>query len=344
MSQQLPPTFEQISAWLDATGPVALHLNQKLVAVEGEGGVIFPPTYADIKYNIDTLADGTKVALIDSVGSQANRIEPHFKEEPYSQIVPQITIRYGDNLSTSLLDVGHRLGDAIVRCSPPLGEEAHQAFVTFGNSGHADALAKLSPTSLVFGVWDSRDTMAKVPRVISAVIRAWDVDELTRSAQYNPAIDYKELDVFSDDQLKKEENQLANRGFLHVPSVGDHGGIYVRGTIERHVTINLVALRRLLGKDTAALQQYILGISLTAATIPCDPFLRQGCLLVPDFDHADATAWSLIQRNGSREDIMLAHDTALSYASHTAQAYGVGDHREVVFNKKLAQGDVKQKK
>jgi hypothetical protein len=33
---------------------------RKLVPVEGEGGVIFPPTYADIGYNIDTLSDGTK--------------------------------------------------------------------------------------------------------------------------------------------------------------------------------------------------------------------------------------------------------------------------------------------
>ena len=52
---------------------------QKLLPVEGEGGVIFPPTYADIGYNIDTLSDGTKVATIDSVGSQANRMEPIFK-------------------------------------------------------------------------------------------------------------------------------------------------------------------------------------------------------------------------------------------------------------------------
>jgi hypothetical protein len=42
-------------------------------------GVIFPPTYADIGYNIDTLADGTRVATIDTVGSQANRLEPIFK-------------------------------------------------------------------------------------------------------------------------------------------------------------------------------------------------------------------------------------------------------------------------
>ncbi|HTV30504.1 MAG TPA: type I-U CRISPR-associated RAMP protein Csb1/Cas7u, partial [Xanthobacteraceae bacterium] len=70
-------TAEIINDWADnKNGPVALTCKQKLLPVEGEGGVIFPPTYADIGYNIDTLSDGTKVATIDSVGSQANRIEP----------------------------------------------------------------------------------------------------------------------------------------------------------------------------------------------------------------------------------------------------------------------------
>ena len=73
-------TTETINSWADnPNGPVALHLKQKLVPVEGESGVIFPPTYADIGYNIDELSDGTKVATIDSVGSQANRMEPIFK-------------------------------------------------------------------------------------------------------------------------------------------------------------------------------------------------------------------------------------------------------------------------
>jgi hypothetical protein len=69
-----------INDWADnKDGPVALTRKQKLLPVEGEGGVIFPPTYADIGYNIDTLSDGTKVATIDSVGSQANRMEPIFR-------------------------------------------------------------------------------------------------------------------------------------------------------------------------------------------------------------------------------------------------------------------------
>lgn len=58
-------TVKLLDQWVeDQSDVVALHLKQKLVPVEGEGGVIFPPTYADIGYNIDTLSDGTKVATI----------------------------------------------------------------------------------------------------------------------------------------------------------------------------------------------------------------------------------------------------------------------------------------
>ena len=69
----------------DANGPVAFHLRQALLPVEGPGSPIFPPTYAFpdghrfLGYNIDEMSDGTKVAVIDSVGSQANRIEPVFR-------------------------------------------------------------------------------------------------------------------------------------------------------------------------------------------------------------------------------------------------------------------------
>src|SRR6202034_1250134 len=75
MTDAIAVTADLINSWADdPKGPVALICKQKLLPVEGEGSVIFPPTYADIGYNIDTLSDGTKVATIDSVGSQAHRV------------------------------------------------------------------------------------------------------------------------------------------------------------------------------------------------------------------------------------------------------------------------------
>ena len=143
----------------DRYGPVALHLRQPLMPVEGPGSVIFPPTYADVGYNIDEMSDGTKVALIDSVGSQANRMEPIFlpartdePENPRSSLVPQIDITYGNKKSVSILEAGHRLGDAVIR-STELKDRAHEAFEAFQDRGDVAPMAKLAPTSLVFGVW-----------------------------------------------------------------------------------------------------------------------------------------------------------------------------------------------
>ena len=236
-------TADAVNSWTENTdGPVALHLKQKLAPVEGEGTVIFPPTYAmgegRSPYNIDTLSDGTRVCTIDSVGSQANRMEPIFKNPPYSKLVPQIDIAYGNEKKISILDAGHRLGDAIVRTSKneafDLPGAARDAFDEFLR-GDATAIAKLAPTSLVFGVWDSRDTQAKLPRIVQSVIRAWDVSELKRSAQYNPALDYAALGVFSEEDKQKAEgraeSRLAQRGFVHVPATGAHGGIVSRGPI-----------------------------------------------------------------------------------------------------------------
>ncbi len=346
MTNRISLTHETINAWADdVQGPVALHLKQKLVPVEGEGGVIFPPTYADIGYNIDTLSDGTKVALIDSVGSQANRIEPIFKREPYSELVPQIEIKYGDQddqKSVSIFEVGHRLGDALIRSSE-LGNTAKEAFDSFLNSGDASALAKLAPTSLVFGVWDSRDTQAKLPRIVQSVIRAWDIDTLTSSAQYNPALDYAALEVFSEEDKKnaegKRESPLAQRGFVHVPATDSPGGVLTHGTIERDVTVNLVALHRLEGDNPQALRRYILGLSLVAATAPLDPFLRQGCLLVPDAEAAPQ--WRLVKRDGTRQEVEMTEGLAKSYASAVAKSFGVERDKAFSFDKNLAKEDVK---
>jgi CRISPR-associated protein Csb1 len=337
--------------------PVALHLLQRLQPVEGEGAVFFPPTFANDKqpYNIDTLSDGTRVVLVDSVGAQANRMEPMFLREPFAALVPQIDIAYGSAKNqnegvVSILEAGHRLGDAIVR-STELAAPAREAFRELLRSGDASAVAKLAPTSLVFGVWDSRDTQAKLPRIVQSVVRAWDVDDLTRSAQFNPALDYAALDVFSEEEKQKAEGQkdakspLAKRGFVHVPATGAHGGVVARGPIRRDVTLNLIALRRLKGaneEEGRKLRQYVLGLSLLAASEPVDAFLRQGCLLVPDT--GAPAEWTSVERSGERVEIAIDRDSLLEYARRSARAFGVGESRRVNFNPAMAKADLAEDK
>jgi CRISPR-associated protein Csb1 len=335
-----------------APAPVALHLRQRMLPVEGKDGVVFPPTYAagnnNSPYSISELSDGTKVVQIDSVGAQANRMEPLFKkakgdrpENPLARLVPQIEIAIGNEKTVSILDAGHRLGDAIVRASD-LADEAQRAFKLLLDAGDASKIAKLAPTSLVFGAWDSRDTQAKLPRIVQATIRAWDVDVLQRSAQYNPPVDYAALDVFTEEEKQKAEGDtktpLAQRGFVHVPSVGSHGGVRVRGDIWRDVTVNLVALRQIGGENGRELRRYVLGLALVAASEPQDGFLRQGCFLTLDPEYP--AQWHKIERTGQRTPVALEPGQIRDYAFTVAERFGVGGDRLVQFQKERAKADL----
>lgn len=347
--------LDRFDDYLNDTGPSALVIREHLMPVEGTNGVLFPPTFAPARgegfpggYNIDRFGDdkdGHNVCLIDSVGSQANRIEPMFAEEKYKNLVPQVIVTAGDK-EINILEAGHRAGDALVRCSS-LQEELQNAFKAV-LKGDATKMAKIAPTSLVFGVWDSRDTQAKLPRLLASTIRAFDVRELKRSAQYNPPLDYASLDVFSEEDKEKAEgdpkNPLAKRGFVHVPASASHGGVIADGGIRRDAALGLAALRLLTaGKDaerTLALRRYVLGLALTAFTRNPSGYLRQGCLLVLDPDKP--REFVEVFPTGKRNPVEIDHEKdALAYAAAAAEAFGVGESRTVPFDKDRAKKDVK---
>jgi CRISPR-associated protein Csb1 len=341
-------------AWLEDTGPAALVIREYLMPVEGHDGIVFPATYAAADgfrggYNIDEFPDGTNVCLIDSVGSQANRIEPLFAREGYAGLVPQIVIKAGEK-RVNLLEAGHRAGDAIVRCSG-LKDELQTAFKAV-LAGNAVPLAKIAPTSLVFGVWDSRETQAKLPRLLSSTIRAFNVRRLTRSAQYVPAVDYVSEGLLESPADQKTKDAYAERGFIHVPAAGTHGGVIATGGIRRDATLHLAALRLLTAdhekEKTLALRRYLLGLALTAFTYLPIGYLRQGCNLV--FDPDKKPEVKVVSYDGQREDAQVTHQEALAYAKAAAKEFGIDPQRkieltktpdrEVEFDKELAKNDV----
>ena len=359
MSKARVDTYDQ---WLTGAGPAALVIREHLMPVEGHDGVVFPATFAagdDFAggYNVDVFADGKSVCTIDSVGAQANRIEPLFTKDDYAALVPQIVVNAGDK-AINLLEVGHRAGDAIVRCSA-LQEELRAAFKADLN-GDAWPLARIAPTSLVFGVWDSRDTQCKRPRLIASTVRAYDVKTLTRSAQYNPATTYVEDglleepgDLRTADGKVKTKHPFAQRGFVHVPASGSHGGVIAGGGIRRDATMHLAALRLLTAKDqdkTIALRRYILGLALTAFTYSPSGFLRQGCNLV--LDPEKKRELKAVYADGRREDVVvptgtkeaLTHELCVDFAKAAADAFGVGENRQVSFDRELAKKDVSETK
>lgn len=342
--------LKKYDPWLtNEDGPAALVIREYLMPVEGHDGVVFPPTFAagdgfSGGYNIDSFSDdknGKSVCLIDSVGSQANRIEPKFAEEGYAALIPQVVVQAGDK-EINILDAGHRAGDALLRCSE-LQEELHTAFEAV-LMGDAELLAKIAPTSLVFGVWDSRDTQAKLPRLVSSVIRAFDVRRLSRSAQFVPAIEYVAEGMLEEPKDKKTKDAYAERGFIHVPASGSHGGIIATGGIRRDATLSIAALELLKSSDnkrTLPLRRYIFGLSLVALTMNTSSYLRQGCNLVIDPDKP--REFDEVYRDGRREPASVNHDDAIEFAAAAAEAFGPRKARTVAFDKKKAKEDVKKK-
>jgi CRISPR-associated protein Csb1 len=109
-------------------------------------------------------------------------MEPMFRRKRYKHLVPQVVIEAGDR-KNSLLEAGHRAADAIVRFST-LGP-SFTSLSRLPRGRQRRTAAKIAPTSLVFGAWDSRATQVKLPRIVRSVIRAYNVKERTRSAQYS---------------------------------------------------------------------------------------------------------------------------------------------------------------
>jgi len=331
-------------AWVKEGGPSALVLKEYLQPAAGPEEVIFPPTFAPPEekrkdpssYIIDGEGENT-VCLLDSVGSQANRLEPLFKQEKYRALVPQISVNVEGRI-VNLLDLGHRAADALIR-STKLAADLQKAFLEC-DAGNAVSLAKVAPTSLVFGAWDSRSSQVKLPRLVDSTIRAFRVAELSRAAQYFSALTNDEVETLLAD-AEKQRKPLSKAGFLDAPSGRTRGGVIVRGDIIRTTIVNLTALRSLgaaSDEDRLNLRRYILSLCLLVACAPGDLFLRQGCLLVranKPIEH------KLIWRDGHTEEWSVEFGFIESFAQMAAERFKVGENLVVSFDVKAAKDLVK---
>jgi CRISPR-associated protein Csb1 len=321
---------EQYDSWLAADGPVAVTITEPLEAVLGATGVISPPTFAPAQkgdvpaYVVDDTGDG-KVALVDTVGSQANRLEPIFKQEPFSVLVPRAVIRIGAR-EVNILDAGHRAADALVRFSSHRDQVA-AAFKELYDTGNAAKLGKLAPTSLIFGVWDSRGSGVKIPRLIGSTVRAFGVEELTRNAQFFSAFEKEETNL-----LAQSQDFLSEQGLSDAPAGLTRGGVIPRKGIVRESVMNLVALRAISAgelEETRKLQRYVLGLSLVALAAPWKSFLREGCLLVTV--KGSKLKQEVVFRDGNRQTLVLEMKDVLPFAESAAKDFGVGPNWEAAF-------------
>jgi len=167
-------TYDQLRDAV-AGGAVALRSRIALQPAGGPGDKVMPPTYgvensAANKYAVESrLVDDAvrNVVLLDSVASQANRLEIALLEGwqagELSFPVPFVDFTVDPDIADlgrlTALEAPHRIADAIFRDSLFDGtlfrlSDVGRA-ITDARPGHATALLRYSPTALLFGMWDS---------------------------------------------------------------------------------------------------------------------------------------------------------------------------------------------
>lgn len=169
-------TYDQLKQFV-AGDTVAIRGTATLEPAGGPGDKIFPPTHAvddkdkkkaGAKYALeDRRIDGqnVKCVLIDSVQSQANRMEEALEalwdEKKIS--LPVVSVDFSSVAPevgrVTSLSAPHRIADALLRDSLLNGQlfrlsDIGKSF-TDASPRNATALFKVCPTGLVFGLWDS---------------------------------------------------------------------------------------------------------------------------------------------------------------------------------------------
>ena len=169
-------TFERLRRAVHGDS-VALRSRLTLHPAGGDGDKVFPPTYAvdgraDHKYAVESRQIGegdetTVTVLLDSVASQANRAELALLEgwelEELDFPVPYVDFSNDNGLTDyeklTVLEAPHRIADAIFRDSM-LDDTLFRLSdigraVTDSTPRNAIDMYRYSPTSLLFGMWDS---------------------------------------------------------------------------------------------------------------------------------------------------------------------------------------------
>ena len=158
----------------------AIRSNTRLQPAGGPGDKVFPPTYvADDKTNPLKYAheirriggQDVKVVLLDSVASQANRMEEALLAAWEAEQINFPVIGVDFSGEEGLEDLGfittlqapHRIADALLRDAVwqdgsrvlPFRDSPEGQAYTLASFKNATAVYRLCPSALIFGVWDS---------------------------------------------------------------------------------------------------------------------------------------------------------------------------------------------
>ena len=270
---------------------VALTFRQRLEPLEGRDVPLHPPTYPpeqktgthrhDTPYTVNRTRDGGWLCELDSVQSQANRMEAAYTAA-LADVVPHHVVRAG-RVERDLTALPHRIADAAIRASA-LGPRIREAFEAFA-AGDAMPLARLAPTSLVYGAW------------------------------YSGAFTKSALGLTDSEWTRGG----ARAGFAPSPDINRPGGVLVHGEIVQSASVMLDLLRRYGAAPGAdRLPAYLLGLSAGGLLTPGRAYhLRSGCALVPE----GPGQWRAVTDTGERRAIALETGAVLDELRDAARAW-----------------------
>lgn len=174
----------------------------------GPGDKVFPPTYSGGQYatekrRLPGKAHPVDCVLLDSVQSQANRMELALLEawERGELPLPVVSVDFGGQellkpLRVTSLEAPHRIADALLRDSlldgVPFRKSSRGAMLDQVDMKNATPLFELCPTGLVLGLWDSTGPRgglgAKFPRaMVSEIVGIDAVAGVKSSSRIDPA-------------------------------------------------------------------------------------------------------------------------------------------------------------
>lgn len=333
----------------------ALRRRRRLQPIEGIGAKIFPPTYPGEGRNAEPQhvlerrrIDGQEIwcVLVDSVQSQVNRLEEYLLEAAREQKIdlPHVLVDFSQEglnglASITSLEAPHRLFDAILRDSeldgkPFMKSDQGKALVA-AKSSDASAIFELSPTALLFGVWNSTGEGgglgAKFPRCLVSELIGVNVPVdgtenhvVTAARRTGSRIDplgiLRKVEVFKSKEGWDVDAKQAGKDAKKVkPSEINHGNIapsinklgVTCDYVEHTAVVTLAGLRRLRfgGEARTAAARAVLAALGLEALLEQDArgyALRSRCDLVCEGD----SPLELVHPDGSTEPVELTLDGA----------------------------------
>jgi CRISPR-associated protein Csb1 len=234
----------------------------RLQPAGGPGAKVFPPTYEGGKYATEKRRINGEIVdcvLLDSVQSQANRMELALKEALDEERIslPVIVVDFSGTKapfvgSITSLEAPHRIADAILRDSEQTDQGSKIKFrespvgasLDTASLQNATALFGYCPTALVFGMWDSTGRSGglgvKFPRaIVSEIIgigavpgqrTAGRLDPLQITSKAGPVYETEDGDwTLDQDKARKKTNKGKETPVLYgkkgKPSEINHGNV-----------------------------------------------------------------------------------------------------------------------